>query len=42
MFAVIERTHEAGRDTVQSRELKLVQSKASIENPPLRFKAKRR
>ena len=41
MYAVIERTHESARDTVQSRELKLVQSKAFIEDPPQRFKARR-
>lgn len=41
MFAVIERTSKNGGDSVQSRELRLVQSKLDIENPPQRFKAER-
>lgn len=43
MFAVIQRTHEAslGEDSVAARELKLIQSKKDIENPPLSFKARR-
>lgn len=41
MYAVIARTHEHGGESVQSRELKLIQSKGDIENPPPRFKAER-
>jgi hypothetical protein len=40
MYAVIEQTHELAGETVHSRELKLIQSKGHIENPPVRFKAK--
>jgi len=41
MFAVLERTHAAAGESVQSRELKLIQSKDLIENPPCRFRAER-
>jgi pyridoxine kinase len=43
MFAVIQRTNEAssGDGSVSSRELKLIQSKNDIENPPNNFKASR-
>ncbi|GKY98484.1 hypothetical protein MPSEU_000805700 [Mayamaea pseudoterrestris] len=41
MSVVIERTHESSGETKQSCELKLVQSKHDIENPPRRFKARR-
>lgn len=41
MFAVLERTHKAAGETVKSRELKLIQSKDIIEDPPQRFKATR-
>ena len=41
MFAVLQRTHAAAGESVQSRELKLIQSKDLIENPPSRFKAER-
>lgn len=41
MFVVLERTNASAGTTVQSRELKLVQSRADIENPPSRFEAKR-
>lgn len=41
MFAVLQRTLETAGDTVKSRELKLVQSKDIIENPPQRFQAER-
>jgi len=41
MFAVLQRTHEAAGNTVKSRELKLIQSKDIIEDPPKRFKAER-
>jgi pyridoxine kinase len=39
MFAVLQRTMESAGTTVQSRELKLIQSKDIIEHPPRRFKA---
>ena len=40
MFAVIQRTHESSVEgSVASRELKLIQSKADIENPPDSLKA---
>lgn len=39
MFAVLKRTHEASGDSVKSRELKLIQSKDIIENPPKLFRA---
>ena len=43
MHAVIERTHLAssGDESVKSRELKLIQSRREIENPSLRFRARR-
>lgn len=43
MLAVIQRTHEAssGDGSVSSRELKLIQSKNDIENPPNNLKATR-
>lgn len=39
MFVVLERTNISFGETVQSRELKLIQSKRDIEAPPSRFKA---
>eukprot|EP00934_Nitzschia_sp_Nitz4_P007000 Nitzschia sp. Nitz4//scaffold2_size372955//26510//27507//NITZ4_000358-RA/size372955-processed-gene-0.387-mRNA-1//1//CDS//3329546581//6990//frame0 len=41
MYVVIQRTHESAGSTAQSKELKLIQSKADIENPPDRFRARR-
>lgn len=41
MFAVIQRTHQCSGDSIASRELRLVQSKADIENPPSSLKAYR-
>jgi pyridoxine kinase len=41
MHAVISRTHQHSGESVQSRELRLIQSKKDIENPPPRFKAER-
>ncbi|KAL3906505.1 MAG: hypothetical protein SGILL_009242 [Bacillariaceae sp.] len=41
MYVLIERTHQAKGDTVQSKELKLIQSKDIIETPPHTFKALR-
>jgi len=39
MYVLIRRTHEAKGKTVRSTELRLVQSKDIIENPPSVFKA---
>jgi pyridoxine kinase len=42
MYAILERTHQASGASVQSRELRLIQSRHDIENPPRqRFKAVR-
>jgi pyridoxal/pyridoxine/pyridoxamine kinase len=41
MYVLIGRTHEAKRNTVRSKELRLIQSKDIIENPPSTFKATR-
>ena len=41
MYVLIQRTHESKRNTVRSKELRLVQSKDIIENPPSTFKATR-
>jgi pyridoxine kinase len=44
MYAILERTTNQvamGTTSVQARELKLIQSKDIIENPPLRFRAHR-
>lgn len=41
MFAVLQRTVEAAGNSVKSRELRLIQSKDIIEDPPRRFKAER-
>jgi pyridoxine kinase len=41
MAVVIERTYESAGDSVLSRELKLIQSKRDIENPPKKYKAQR-
>ena len=45
MYVVIERTmkkqQQRGDDTVQSKELQLIQSKGDIENPPSTYKAVR-
>ena len=39
MYVVIERTHVSSGATARSKELKLIQSKSDIENPPSVFKA---
>lgn len=39
MYLLIKRTHEAKGKTVRSKELRLVQSKDIIEDPPSTFKA---
>jgi pyridoxine kinase len=39
MFAVLENTLLSSGESVKSRELKLIQSKAVIETPPKRFRA---
>jgi pyridoxine kinase len=39
MFAVLENTLRTAGDSVQSRELQLIQSKSVIECPPRRFRA---
>jgi pyridoxine kinase len=41
MYVLIERTYNAQGDTIQSKELQLIQSKDIIECPPTRFHAKR-
>jgi len=41
MYLLIRRTHEAEGKTVRSKELRLIQSKDIIENPPSTFKAMR-
>jgi pyridoxine kinase len=41
MHCVIARTYEHCGESVQSRELRLIQSKGDIENPPPQFKAER-
>jgi pyridoxine kinase len=41
MYVVIKRTHESSGSTAKSKELKLIQSKNDIENPPSVFKARR-
>ena len=41
MYVLIQRTHESKRNTVRSKELRLIQSKDIIENPPSTFKAAR-
>ena len=41
MYVVIQRTRETSKDSMKSRELKLIQSKHDIENPPSTFRAKR-
>jgi pyridoxine kinase len=40
MHAVIQRTHASAGTSAMSRELKLIQSKQDIENPPSIYKAK--
>ena len=40
MYAVILRTHATSGISAMSRELKLIQSKNDIENPPSVYKAK--
>lgn len=40
MYVVIKRTHESSGSTAKSKELKLIQSKTDIENPPSIFKAR--
>ena len=39
MYLLIQRTHKAKGKTVRSKELRLIQSKDVIENPPSTFKA---
>lgn len=39
MYLLIQRTHQAKGKTVRSKELRLIQSKDIIENPPSTFKA---
>ena len=39
MYLLIQRTHNAKGKTVRSKELRLIQSKDIIENPPSTFKA---
>jgi pyridoxine kinase len=41
LYVVIQRTRESAGTTMKSKELKLVQSKHDIENPPSTFKARR-
>lgn len=41
MYVVIERTHKMSGTTAKSKELKLIQSKYDIENPPSVFQARR-
>jgi pyridoxine kinase len=41
VYAIIERTRESSGETMKSKELKLIQSKIDIENPPTTFQAKR-
>ena len=41
MYVLISRTHESKGSTVQSSELKLIQSKDIIETPPTTYKARR-
>jgi hypothetical protein len=41
MYVLIQKTHLAKGDTVQSKELKLIQSKNDIENPPSTYKPQR-
>ncbi len=40
MYVVIKRTHETSGKTTKSKELKLIQSKHDIENPPSIYKAR--
>jgi pyridoxine kinase len=39
MFTILKRTSKAANETIKSRELKLIQSKDAILNPPNMFKA---
>ena len=41
MYSVIKTTNDCSGDTVRSRELRLIQSKTIIENPPALFTASR-
>jgi len=41
MYSVLERTSVSASTSIQSRELKLIQSKKDIEHPPERFRAER-
>jgi len=41
MYLLIRRTHEAKRKSVRSKELRLIQSKDIIENPPSVYKARK-
>jgi pyridoxine kinase len=41
MYCALQRTVALSGDSMQSKELKLIQSKGDIENPPLTFTAKR-
>ena len=40
MYVVIQRTKESSGDTAKSKELKLIQSKHDIENPPETFRVR--
>lgn len=41
MYAILERTHGNVGASVKSRELQLIQSKDIIEDPPMRFRARK-
>jgi pyridoxine kinase len=41
MYAIIKRTHETPGTSVKSKELRLIQSKDLIENPPSTFKVQK-
>mmetsp|Transcript_22307 Transcript_22307/g.62226 ORF Transcript_22307/g.62226 Transcript_22307/m.62226 type:complete len:233 (-) Transcript_22307:1523-2221(-) len=41
MYSVIKKTHEEAGETVKSKELRLIQCKSIIENPPSLFTAKK-
>lgn len=41
MYVIIQRTRELSGTTMKSKELKLIQSKNDIENPPATFQARR-
>ena len=41
MYALIKYTAEHSNDSIASRELKLIQSKNTIENPTIQFEARK-